>query len=288
MDEFWTQLCLYTFFLMKNQMIEQIDWMIEQFQRELELDQTRKLTEHSLNTFFYTCFTHFPHIRPFLAREPNMLKIFLQMFGQLVIEKSNFKTENNSLNALASDIYDFIRQYFRQLLQNTNQQDWNSISRGLTIFMCAQMLGNEIIFNTFSLLEQMNDYPEKQEITANGLVKRLVELHTSIRNESWTRLFNLVTDKHLLISCFDLITTLDDYLIILQYIIKDNSINEGMKEQLTNHFDQLINRIDFTRKSLSSSLFISSSFFPSSFFRTNQSFIGLLTTSLSIADIFFH
>lgn len=242
---------------MKNQLTDRISWMIEQFKSEFQLDQTRKLTEHALNTFFYTCFTYFPNISLFLARDSNMLKIFLQMFGQLPIEKVNFKTDNRSLNELASEIYEYIRQHLQQLLQITNQQDWNDISRGLTIFMCAQLLGNETTFNTFSLFEQMKEFHEKQEMTANCLVKRLIDLHTSIQNNSWTKLFTLVTDKHLLINCLDLVTSLEDYLIVLQYVIKDDSINESMKKQLTTHFDRFINQTDVTRKSSSLNPYIS-------------------------------
>lgn len=222
--------------------------MIEQFQRELQLDPSRKLTEHSLIAFFYTCFSHFPQIRSHISQHPHNLKIFLQIFGLLSIEKNNFKADNNALSELAPDIYEYIRKHLPELLQTSNQQDWNSISRGLTIFMSAQLLSNKTTFNTFSLLKQMKDYPDKQGITANCLINRLTELHAPIRNDSCTELFPLVTDKHLLINYLQLITTLDEYLIILQCIVKDNPSDDEMEKQLAAHFDRFVNRTDFTRK----------------------------------------
>jgi hypothetical protein len=136
------------------------------------------------------------------------------------------------------------------LLQTINHNDWLLFIQGLTIFMSAQMLGNQTTFNTFILLEQMRDYSEKQELIANLLLKRLVELQMPVKNDTWTNLFSLATDKHLLYNCLDLVTSLDDYLIVLQHVIKHNSINEQITFQLTNNFDKLINRTDFISKFL--------------------------------------
>lgn len=230
-------------------MSDKVPCMVAQFQRELYQDQSRKLTEHALNAFFHTCSTYIPHVNSFLREDPNALKIFLQMFGLLPIEKDNLKKDNFSLTQLASEIYQHIKIHLDQLLMTTNEDDWLLLTKGLTVFMSAQLLGNETTFNGFYLLEQMKDDSEKQAVVANGLLRRLVDLQTSIKNDNWTKLFPLATDKHVLINCLDLVTTLDDYLTVLQCVIKDNPIDGAMKSQLGNNFDRLINRTDFIRKS---------------------------------------
>jgi hypothetical protein len=221
---------------------------MQQFVNESSIDNVRKLTQHQLDMFFYVSYTYLPQINHYLNRDKNAIKIFLQMFGRLPIDKDNFKFDNISFNSLASELYDYIKKYLNDLLQTINHNDSLLVIQGLTIFMSAQMLGNQTTFNTFALIGQMRDYPEKQELIVNLLLKRLVELQMTIKNDTWTNLFFLTTDKHLLFNCLELVTSLDDYLIVLQHIIKHNSINEQMKIQLTNNFDKLISRVDFISK----------------------------------------
>lgn len=222
--------------------------MIEQFQHELRLDPSRKLTEHSLIGFFYTYFHNFPQINSHISRHPHNLKILLQVVGHLPIEKNNFKADSDILGQLSTEIYGHLRDHLPELLQSSTEQDWHSISRGLTIFMSAQLLNNKTIFNTFALLKQMKDDPNKQGITANCLINRLIEFHAPIRNDSYTELFPLITDKHLLINYLQLINTFDEYLIVLQCIVKDNSNINLMEKQLAEQFDRFVNRTEFTRK----------------------------------------
>jgi hypothetical protein len=170
------------------------------------------------------------------------------MLAMLPIDKDNFKIDNTSLSSLASELYDYIKMHLDDLLKTTDNNEWLEFVQGLIIFMSAQMLGTQTIFNTFSLLDQMINYQDKQQLIGNLLVKRIVELQMPIKNDNWVNLFPLITDKHLLHNCLDLVTTLDDYLNILQHIIRNNSINEQMQMELTKHFDKLINRGDFLRK----------------------------------------
>jgi hypothetical protein len=116
--------------------------------------------------------------------------------------------------------------------------------------MSAQMLGSQTTFDTFVLLKQMKNDPEKQESIINLLLSRIVKLQIPIKNDIWTNLFSSATDKHLLYDCLDLATSLDAYLIILQHILQHNTTNEQMKVQLMNNFDRFINRTDFIGKYL--------------------------------------
>jgi hypothetical protein len=247
-DEFWNQLCLYTYFLIKSNMHEQFNYIIEQFKHELSTDNTRKLSQHFLNVFFHTCYTYLPQINYQLKENENAMKIFLQMFGLLPIEKDNLKFDNTSLSLIASEFFDYITMHLENLLQTTNHNDWILLSKGLTVFMTAQMLGSQTPFNTFILIEQMKNDPEKQELVVNFLLRRLIEFQVPIKNDTWTNLFPLTTDKDLLINCLNLVASLDNYFIALQHIIKHNTINESMKLQLTMNFDRSISRTDFIRK----------------------------------------
>jgi hypothetical protein len=209
------------------------------------------------------------------------------MFGLLPIERDNLKFDNVSLGYLASEFYHFIKIHLNNLLQTMDHDGWILLSKGLTIFMTAQMLGNQTIFNTFFLIEQMKDYSEKQELIVNCLLRRLVEFRVPIKNNTWTKLSSLTTDKHLLINCLDLVTSLDDYLIVLQHVIKHNIINEPMQLQLINNFDRLINRTDFTRKY--SSKKIRFNYFFSlfcSYLGKYSKFINISTTTISNQYLF--
>jgi hypothetical protein len=224
--------------------------MIEQFQHEVHVDSTRKFTQHFFNAFFYTCLTYLPQINYYLERDPNVMKYFIQMFGLLPIERDNLKFDNVSLGYLASEFYHFIKIHLNNLLQ-------------------------------------MKDYSEKQELIVNCLLRRLVEFRVPIKNNTWTKLSSLTTDKHLLINCLDLVTSLDEYLIVLQYVIKHNIINEPMKLQLINNFDRLINRTDFTRKY--SSKKIRFNYFFSlfcSYLGKYSKFINISTTTISNQYLF--
>jgi hypothetical protein len=228
-------------------MYENFNCFIQQFVNELRMDNTQKLTKSRLDTVFNEAYTYLPQINIYLRNNQNAIKIFLQMFGNLLIQKDNFTFDNTSFSSLASELYDYIKMHLHDLLQTLNHNDWLLVIQGLTIFMSAQMLGNQTTFNTFILLEYMKDYPDKQELIINLLLKRLVQLQMPVKNDTWTNLFSLATDKHLLYNCLDLVTLLDDYLIVLQHVIKHNSVNEQMEIQLKNSFDKLISRTDFTR-----------------------------------------
>lgn len=229
-------------------MYDKFNCLIQQFQNEFNMDNSKKLSQYQLEMFIYSSYIYLPQINDYLRKDENAVKIFLQMFGILPVEKANFNFDKITLINLTSEFYEYIKKHLNNLLQTLNQQDWQLLIQGLVIFMSIEMLGHPTIFDTFTLLKLMNDYPEKQELTINFLFKHLVELQIPIKNNNWTNLFSLVTDKHLLISCLDLATSLDDYLIVLQYVIKHNVINEQMKIQLTNNFDKLISRSDFTGK----------------------------------------
>ena len=198
--------------------------------------------------FFNLAYTYLPQINFYLKTDKNIIKIFLRMLSILPINKENFLIDNTSLNSLASELYDYIKMHLDELLKTTGNNEWLEFVQGLIIFMSAQMLGTQIIFNTFSLLDQMINYQDKRQLIGNLLLKRIVELQMPIKNDNWANLFPLITDKRLLHNCLDLVTTLDDYLIVLQYIIRTNSINEQMQMELTKNFDKLINRGDFLRK----------------------------------------
>lgn len=229
-------------------MQEQFKCIIDQFKHELLMDNTRKLNQHFLTVFFHTCYNHFPRINSYLKENNNAMKIFLQMFGLLPIDKDNFKFNNDSLSSLALDFSDYIKTHLDNLLQTTNHDDWILFTKGLTVFMIAQMLGNQTAIKTFYLIEQMKIDRSKQELFVNFLLRRLIEFQVPIKNETCIKLFSLATDKQLLINCLDLVTSLDDYFVALQHIITYNTINEQMKLQLTNNFDRSIGRTDFIRK----------------------------------------
>jgi hypothetical protein len=233
-------------------MHENFDCFIHQFRNEFNSNDTRKLTQHQLNMFFYVSYTYLPQINSYLKADKNAVKIILRIFGILPIDKENFKIDNKSLGSLASELYDYIKIHLDDLLTTTDQNDWLEFIQGLSLFMTAQMLGNQTIFNTFILLEQMINHREKQELIANLLLKRIVELQMPIKNDSWINLLPLVTDKYLLYNCLDLVASLDDYLVLLQYIIKHNSVNEQMQVELTKNFDKLIDRGDFLSTNLQS------------------------------------
>lgn len=268
-------------------MHEQFNYIIEQFKHELSTDNTRKLSQHFLNVFFHTCYTYLPQINYYLKENENAMKIFLQMFGLLPIEKDNLKFDNTSLSLIASEFFDYITMHLENLLQTTNHDDWILLSKGLTVFMTAQMLGSQTPFNTFILIEQMKNDPEKQELVVNFLLRRLIEFQVPIKNDTWTNLFPLTTDKDLLINCLNLVASLDNYFIALQHIIKHNTINESMKLQLTMNFDRSISRTDFIRKYFFKENLLNYFFFYS-FFREYFKFINIFTTTISTNYFFIH
>jgi hypothetical protein len=226
-------------------MYDEFDCFINQFLQQLNINDPQTLSQHQLNVLFYVSYTYLPQIIGDLRKHSFAIKIFLQMFGLLPINKENFYVDNHSLSSLASEVYDYIKIHLQELLRTMENSDWTLFIKGLTIFMSRHMLGGQTTFNTFAILEKMIDNREKQECIVNLLLKRLIELQMPVKCGDWTMLFSLATDKHLLYDCLDLVTSFDDYLIVLQHVIRNNSTNEQMESQLTKNVDKFISRPDF-------------------------------------------
>ena len=236
-------------------MCDQFGCFINQFRDELDSHDARKMSQHQLNMFFYISYTYLPQITNDLRRNSSTIKIFLQMLGLLPIDKENLKIDNHSLSSLASELYDYIKMHLQEIVRTIEDSDWPLFTKGLTIFMSRHMLGTPTTFNTFAILEKMVDNREKQEFIVNLLLKRLIELRIPIKCDDWTTLFSLTTDKHILCGCLDLVTSFDDYLIGLQRVIRNNSTNEQIQSQLTQNFDKLISRTDFSSMHIVNNLF---------------------------------
>lgn len=245
---FWDQLCFFAYFLIKKNMYEAFDYLLDQFTKQISHVPRRTLSRDELNAFFLACFTQLPQINDLLRGSKSALEWYLRMLGILPISKDNFPACNDTLDLLLSDLYDHTKKHFSQLLSAIDDPNQSATARGLTLLMCIPLLSNRSTFDTVSLLRGIgDDHPEQRQAIAHAVLKRLIEFRMAIQLRNWTDLFAFATDKHLIFQSLGLVTTLEDYLRILLHAIRTCSINEQEGTELTTKLDRMVLRQDFVR-----------------------------------------
>jgi len=247
-SEFWNQLCFYSYFLIKNKMYEHFRLFSTQFFQEYKTDKALQLTSEIFGQLFRLFSIHLPQINLLLKTDTTAVQIYFHLLSKLPLNKTNFDYQHSSFRSLATELYDSIKIQLDKLLESLDLAEWISLSQGLVVFMSADMLDNSTSFNTMNLLEQMKTNPEKQSLTVNILFQYLIPLQSVIRNDSWTELISLIKNRDLLNECLELVHSMNDCLIVLQHIISDTQVNDAVKLQLAENFNQLVNRTDFIGK----------------------------------------
>ena len=245
---FWNQLYFFTYFLIENDMHEAFDYLLHQFSEQICPGQGRILSRDELTAFFLTCYTQLPKINNLLRESEKAFELYLRMLGILPISKDNFPVYNDTLDSLIVDLYDHTKKHFSQLLSVVNGPNRSMMVRGLTVLMCIPLLSNRNTFDTISLLREISgDHPGQRSAIVHELLKRVIEFRIPIQMQNWAGLFTFATDKYLFCQSLDLVTTLDDYLIVLLHAIRTCSFNAQNQTELTEKLDRLIHPKNFVR-----------------------------------------
>lgn len=216
---FWSQLVFFTYFLIKQNLLDQYDTFLQQFKEQAAPDHGRKLTRDNLQHFLTVCSSFLPQITDHLERNPvNTLGVFFSMFGLLPIDQENVLATNGASNDIFPEIYDYLQKYLIPLVDRYGKK-WSTISKGLISLLSIPLVSEyKITFDTVGLLHQLNDRPDRQSDIAKAVLLRLIDFRMPITCRNWIEIFRMTNDQSLIVGLLDIQPTFDQYVNALDQL----------------------------------------------------------------------
>ncbi|CAF1549778.1 unnamed protein product, partial [Adineta ricciae] len=233
---FWSQLCLYTYYILRHQIYPTFRVLTEQFIRSAQEDK-RKLVTADVNEIFQDCFTYSLYALSVEAREGVVNKIIICMMGILPIAKSNFDVKSHFTVNFTLAMTGTLREHFDKVFATVNQDEWPLFRDGLVLFMSIEFLIKA--GDTMTLIHRMKNEQCKKDL-ANVLLQRLEELQRPIIGLNWTDLFALVDQNILTLKQIELTESIPIYITSLIQILEIEKNSSTLQDQVIRQFDNLI------------------------------------------------
>ncbi|CAF0809248.1 unnamed protein product [Rotaria sordida] len=233
---FWSQLCLYTYYILRHQMLDHFNTLIDQFQKVVQ-ETNRKLIREEFNDFFQSCITHLSYAIPPLTNQHIAEKIIIRMTGLLPITKSNFDLTSHFVINFALAMIDDIKEHYDHLFATVSVGDWPLFRDGLTLYLSIELLSKSK--DTIELVHQMKNEQCKKDL-ANVLLQRLELLQRPVLGLNWTSLFTIVDPNILTLKQLELTRSIQTYITSLVQIVGMNITEMEITDTIVRHFDRLI------------------------------------------------
>ncbi|CAF4430977.1 unnamed protein product [Rotaria sp. Silwood2] len=123
---FWSQLCLYTFYLLHYQMFDHFNILIDQFKKVVQ-DTNRTLIREEFNDFFQSCITHLSYAIPPSTDQTMAEKLIICMTGLLPIIKTNFDLTSHFVINFTLALIDDIKEHYDNLFSIVSVGDWHLV-----------------------------------------------------------------------------------------------------------------------------------------------------------------
>ncbi|UJR36511.1 hypothetical protein I4U23_029232 [Adineta vaga] len=233
---FWSQLCLYTYYIIRQYMYDTFRILIKQFEKAIQ-DENRKLSLADFNEFFQDCLAYSSYALSVPAKQHLDEKLIICMAGILPITKSNFDLTSHSTTKFALAVTDNLREHFDQIFAPITNEDWPLFRHGLILYLSIELLIQSS--DTITLIHRMkNEYCKKD--LANVLLKRLEDLQRPVLGLNWTDLFKLVDSNIVSLKQLELTERIPIYISSLVQVLGIQKDNHAIHDEIIRQFDQLI------------------------------------------------
>ncbi|CAF3343766.1 unnamed protein product [Rotaria socialis] len=233
---FWSQLCLYTYYILRHQMYDHFNSLIDQFQSAVR-ETNRKLIREEFNDFFQTCLTHLSYAMPPATNPDIGEKIIIRMIGLLPVKKTNFDLTSHSTTQFAFALIDDIKEHYDDLFATITTGDWPLFRDGLTLCLALELLSKSK--DTILLVHQMKNEACKKDL-ANALLLRLEYLERPVLGLNWISLFTIVDPNIFSVKQLELTGSIATYITSLVQIVGMNIDKMEVADETIRHFDKLI------------------------------------------------
>jgi hypothetical protein len=236
----FTELCLFTYFLLHDQKYDIFDTMAEQYQVALSTHNT--MDKHAFQDFFEVCNQYLYDVFRNSNTEAMIIKIILRMIGLLFLDKG-FDRYNPESTEFANRIMTYVRQNFGALYQSVNETEWILFGSGLTTLLCIELLqykSNDLTENKIAFLQQIPD-ENRRQVIAYELLNQLQKLDQPIfGNSHWIDLFKLIDPTEIDVNQLNLTNSFEILIICITKISQVLPNNSSFENDI---FDYLDNRI---------------------------------------------
>ena len=247
---FWSQLCLFTYYILRHEMYDVFDSLVEQFQKAME-QNPRPLPPEALNDFFQTCFVHSPYALAHLANSWMADRILIRMTGLLPITRTNLDITFHFTRNFTGVLIEDIKEHFDHLFALLNDRDWPLFRDGFSLYLAIELLSRT--GDTVALVHRLRNEDCKRDL-ANVLLKRLETLQRPVLGQNWIDLFTMVDPNILTLKQLQLTRSIETYIMSLVKILEKHVNEMDMDTKIIRHFDGSITDDRLTgEKHLSSS-----------------------------------
>ncbi|CAF2385070.1 unnamed protein product [Rotaria sp. Silwood2] len=233
---FWSQLCLYTFYLLHYQMFDHFNILIDQFKKVVQ-DTNRTLIREEFNDFFQSCITHLSYAIPPSTDQTMAEKLIICMTGLLPIIKTNFDLTSHFVINFTLALIDDIKEHYDNLFSIVSVGDWHLFRDGLTLYLSIELLSKSK--DTIELVHRMKNERCQKDL-ANVLLQRLELLGRPVLGLNWTSLFTIVDPNILTLKQLELTGSIKTYITSLVQIVGMNINEVELSDKIIRHFDRLI------------------------------------------------
>jgi hypothetical protein len=239
----FTELCLFTYFLLHNQKYDIFDTMAEQYQTALSTHNT--MDKHAFQDFFEVCNQYLYDVFKNSNTEAMIIKIILRMIGLLFFEKG-FDRYNPESTEFANKIMTYVRQNFSVLYQSVNETEWILFGSGLITLLCIELLqykSNDLTENKIAFLQQISDENQRQ-VMAYELLNQLQNSDQPLfGNSHWIDLFTMIDPTKIDANQLNLTNSFETFIICITKISQvlpnnssfENEIADYLENRIVNH-----------------------------------------------------
>lgn len=261
-SKLFTNLCLFTSFLLHDKKYNLFNTILEQFQITLS-KENYTFNRHDFQDFFDNC-SKYININISKTSQDDFIifKIIIRMLG-LLIPLNNESFDQNSISAqqFIRKLAVHVQTNFRQLLNIVDKHEWSLFKNGLALLLSFELVYQQIDHlqpNTLILLYQINNQKQRQEI-ANELLQQLHKQQQPLSiNSNWTDLFTLVDPEIINIKQLDLADTFESFISCITKISTVLQVHHQFEQDISDYFE---NRVFYNHLQSKSIIYILIFFF---------------------------
>ena len=216
----FSELCLFTCYLLKLREAHIFDILVDQFKTALS-ENNRSLDANEFRDFFERCNQYlYPKIET-SSDKVTILKITLRMIGVLSITKEDFDRNQNYSITFANKVMPCVRKNFVDLCRSVETQEWILFQKGLAMLLCIEILqykpDDRSRKHDVTFLQIIPDM--QRRAVADELIDRLHKLdYTIFGDPNWTDLFTITDPKKININQLNVINSFEVLIIALTKI----------------------------------------------------------------------
>lgn len=241
---FFNNLCLFTYFILHDQIYHGFGALAHQFQTILS-EGNYTFKKQDFDDFFYMCDKYLCHMLTNASQELMTLKIILRMIGLLPIEKESFNRNCWPAKVFTNKIINHVLKNFNNLLKLVVETEWPLFKSGFSKFWCFDLLTLTDRFSCFDknrldFLHQVSDEIQRQDI-ANELLYQLHKLEQPVyANSNWTDLFTIVDPHKIEINHLSLTNSFETFIICITKISKVFTDYVHFEKEITTYFENRV------------------------------------------------